>query len=54
MTFNIFLCRHDCEKNSENSKLSGSLTTFVKQGAGAKNGKMWFGQYYLAESRPRT
>jgi hypothetical protein len=29
---------------------SGRLPTFVKQGVGAKNGKMWVGQYFLAES----
>jgi hypothetical protein len=30
---------------SENSKLSRRLMTFVKQGFGPKNGKMWVGDF---------
>jgi hypothetical protein len=55
MTFNIFPLPSLLRKMfSENSLLSGRLPTFVKQGVGAKNGKMWVGQYFLAESLPRT
>jgi hypothetical protein len=55
MNLIFFLCHHDCRKIfPENSRLSGPLTAFVKQGVRAKIGKMWVGQYFLAESLPKT
>jgi hypothetical protein len=41
----------------ESSKLSGRLTTFVKQGVGPENGEMGVGdlwQHFVAESLPMT